>query len=88
MTCRRRARQSGFREQIAWQLRAARVLTDLLERGTREGLPVLEWTMSHTGTQSQAGATPGRALPAGPRSPRGPRRSASGWARNITRTAG
>ena len=42
---------SGFREQMAWQLRAARVLTDLLERGTREGLPVLEWTISHTGAQ-------------------------------------
>ena len=42
---------SGFREQMAWQLRAARVLTDLLERGTREGLPVLEWTISHTGAR-------------------------------------
>ena len=42
---------SGFREQMAWQLRAARVLTDLLERGAREGLPVLEWTISHTGAQ-------------------------------------
>ena len=27
---------SGFREQMTWQLRAARVLTDLLERGARE----------------------------------------------------
>ena len=42
---------SGFREQMTWQLRAARVLTDLLERGAREGLPVLEWTISHTGAQ-------------------------------------
>ena len=42
---------SGFREQMAWQLRAARVLTDLLERGAREGLPVLEWTISHTGAR-------------------------------------
>jgi len=33
----------GFREQMTWQLRAARVLTDLLERGDREGLPMLEW---------------------------------------------
>jgi hypothetical protein len=30
---------SGFREQMAGQLRAARVLTDLIERGAREGLP-------------------------------------------------
>ena len=42
---------SGFREQMAWQLRAARALTGLLERGAREGLPVLEWTISHTGAQ-------------------------------------
>ena len=42
---------SGFREQMAWQLRAAQVLTGLLERGDREGLPVLEWTISHTGAQ-------------------------------------
>jgi hypothetical protein len=42
---------SGFGEQMAGQLRAARALTDLLERGAREGLPVLEWTISHTGAQ-------------------------------------
>jgi membrane protein required for beta-lactamase induction len=42
---------SGFREQMAWQLRAARVLTDLLERGDSEGLPELEWTISHAGAQ-------------------------------------
>jgi hypothetical protein len=42
---------SGFREQMAWQLRAARVLTGLLEHGAREGLPVLEWTISHAGAQ-------------------------------------
>ena len=42
---------SGFREQIAGQLRAARVLTGLIERGAREGLPVLEWTISHAGAQ-------------------------------------
>ena len=79
---------SGFREQMAWQLRAARVLTDLLERGAREGLPVLEWTISHTGAQvtGRSYAQPGAAR--GPRSPRGPRRSASGWATNTTRTAG
>ena len=54
---------SGFREQMAWQLRAARVLTDLLERGTREGLPVLEWTISHNGTQvtGRSYAQPGSA---------------------------
>ncbi len=33
--------RSGFRGQLSWQLRAARVLTGLLERGDREGLPVL-----------------------------------------------
>ncbi len=43
---------SGFREQMAWQLRTARVLTGLLERGDSEGLPVLEWTISHTGAQA------------------------------------
>ena len=84
---------SGFHEQMTWQLRAARVLTNLLERGDREGLPVLEWTISHNGAQTtgRSYAQPGsarRAVPAGPRSPRGPRRSASSWARNITRTAG
>lgn len=70
---------SGFREQMAWQLRAARVLTDLLERGAREGLPVLEWTISHTGAQvtgrcyAQPGAArPGRAHRVG----RGARRQA------------
>jgi hypothetical protein len=50
----------GFREQMTWQLRAARVLTDLLERGD---LPVLEWTISHNGTQvtSRSYAQPGSA---------------------------
>ena len=54
---------SGFREQMAWQLRAARVLTDLLERGAREGLPVLEWTISHHGAQvtGRSYAQPGAA---------------------------
>ncbi len=54
---------SGFREQMAWQLRAARVLTDLLERGDSEGLPVLEWTISHTGAQvtGRCHAQPGSA---------------------------
>ena len=42
---------SGSGEQMTGQLRAARVLTGLLERGAREGLPVLEWTISHTGAQ-------------------------------------
>ena len=54
---------SGFREQMAWQLRAARVLTDLLERGDREGLPVLDWTISHNGAQvtGRSYAQPGSA---------------------------
>jgi hypothetical protein len=43
--------RSGFREQRAGQLRAARMLAGLLERGDREGLPVLEWTISHNGAQ-------------------------------------
>ena len=42
---------SRFREQRSGQLRAARVLTGLLERADREGLPVLEWTISHHGAQ-------------------------------------
>ena len=42
---------SGSREQVSGQLRAARVLTALLERGAREHLPVLEWTISHNGAQ-------------------------------------
>ena len=42
---------SGSGEQMAGQLRAARVLTGLIERGAREGLPVLEWTISHVGAQ-------------------------------------
>ena len=54
---------SGFREQMAWPLRAARVLTDLLERGARESLPVLEWTISHAGAQvtGRSYAQPGTA---------------------------
>jgi len=54
---------SGFREQMARQLRAARVLTGLLERGDREGLPVLEWTISHNGAQvtGRSYAQPGSA---------------------------
>ena len=32
---------SGFREQMTGQLREAPMLTGLLERGDREGLPVL-----------------------------------------------
>ena len=55
--------KSGFHEQMSWQLRAARVLTGLLERGDREGLPVLEWTISHHGAQvtGRSYAQPGRA---------------------------
>jgi hypothetical protein len=54
---------SGFGEQMAGQLRAARALTGLLERGAREGLPVLEWTISHTGAQvtGRSYAQPGAA---------------------------
>ncbi len=54
---------SGFREQMSGQLRAARVLTGLLERGDREGLPVLEWTISHNGAQvkGRSYAQPGSA---------------------------
>jgi membrane protein required for beta-lactamase induction len=53
----------GFREQMTWQLRAARVLADLLERGHREGLPVLEWTLSHDGARvtGRSYAQPGAA---------------------------
>ena len=55
--------RSGFREQLSWQLRAARVLTGLLERGDRDGLPVLEWTISHNGAQvtGRSYAQPGSA---------------------------
>ena len=54
---------SGFREQRSWQLRAARVLTGLLQRADRDGLPVLEWTISHHGAQvtGRSYAQPGSA---------------------------
>ena len=54
---------SRFREQMTWQLRAARVLTGLLQRGDREGLPVLEWTISRNGAQvtGRSYAQPGSA---------------------------
>ena len=54
---------SGFGEQMTGQLRAARVLTDLLQRGDRDGLPVLEWTISHNGAQvtGRSYAQPGSA---------------------------
>ena len=54
---------SGFREQMSGQLRAAHVLTGLLQRGDREGLPVLEWTISHNGAQvtGRSYAQPGSA---------------------------
>ena len=54
---------SGFREQRSGQLRAARVLTGLLQRGDREGLPVLAWTISHHGAQvtGRSYAQPGSA---------------------------
>src|SRR5512135_1127014 len=51
------------RAQLTGQRRAARVLTGLLQRGDREGLPVLEWTISHHGTQvtGRSYAQPGSA---------------------------
>ena len=54
---------SGFRAQMSGQLRAARVLTGLLERGDRKGLPALEWTISHHGAQitGRSYAQPGTA---------------------------
>ncbi len=54
---------SGFRAQMSGQLRAVRVLTGLLERGDREGLPVLAWTISHNGAQvtGRSYAQPGSA---------------------------
>jgi hypothetical protein len=54
---------SGSREQMSGQLRAARVLTGLLQRGDRDGLPVLEWTISHNGAQvtGRSYAQPGSA---------------------------
>jgi membrane protein required for beta-lactamase induction len=62
--------RSAFREQMTSQLRAARVLTGLLERGAREHLPALEWTISHHGAQltgrsyAQPGSTRRAALTA------------------------
>ena len=55
--------RSGYREQLSGQLRAVRVLTGLLERGDCEGLPVLEWTISHNGAQvtGRSYAQPGSA---------------------------
>ncbi len=54
---------SRFREQMTWQLRAARTLTDPPERGDRKGLPVLAWTISHNGAQvtGRSYAQPGSA---------------------------
>ena len=54
---------SRFRAQMSGQLRAARVLTGLLQRGDRDGLPVLEWTISHNGAQvtGRSYAQPGSA---------------------------
>jgi hypothetical protein len=37
------------REQRGWQLRTARVLTDLLTRAVRESLPPIAWTGGHAG---------------------------------------
>ena len=54
---------SGSRAQMSGQLRAARVLTGLLQRGDRDGLPVLEWTISHNGARvtGRSYAQPGSA---------------------------
>ena len=40
----------AVREQVAWQLRTARVLTDLLTLAVRESLPPVAWTVGHAGT--------------------------------------
>lgn len=37
------------REHLSWQLRCARVLTDLLTRAAATGLPVIAWTVGHAG---------------------------------------
>jgi hypothetical protein len=37
------------REQSGWQLRATRVLSELLQRAIRENLPPVRWTVSATG---------------------------------------
>jgi hypothetical protein len=37
------------REQLGWQRRAVRVLTGLLERAHRDGLPVVQWSVTHAG---------------------------------------
>src|SRR5437773_6817871 len=39
----------AMREQQAWQLRAARVLGDLLTLAVREPLPPIAWTVGHAG---------------------------------------
>jgi len=36
-------------EQLSWQLRATRVLADLLRLAIREGLPGIAWTVSDVG---------------------------------------
>lgn len=35
--------------QIAWQRRAVAVLADLLDQAARDSLPVLAWTVGHSG---------------------------------------
>jgi len=39
----------AVREQQAWQLRACRVLNDLLTLAVRESLPPIAWTVGHAG---------------------------------------
>jgi hypothetical protein len=37
------------REQLGWQRRAVRVLAQLLEQASRDGLPPVSWSVSHAG---------------------------------------
>jgi hypothetical protein len=37
------------REQLGWQRRTVRVLDGLLEQASRDGLPVVAWSVSHAG---------------------------------------
>lgn len=48
-------------EQRAWQLRAVAVLTDLIGRSIKEGLPVLEWTVDYAGVGVAGRAVTGTA---------------------------
>ncbi|SRR6266540_4768942 len=39
------------RERLGWQRRAVRVLAGLLERAQRDGLPVVQWSVSDAGAR-------------------------------------